>query len=143
MKTLVFVNSIGNYSNPLIISPPNFLTHFPLLSQNNKTFLPFSRSKWFRDPKTLNLSPIKAVTSPESLSYGGWEDLRLSDSVVSTPLRDFLLSIGIDDRKYVFMFILGLLCAFSISRVRVSSIIVFPATVLAFAIGFFIWVRSW
>ncbi|GAY34469.1 hypothetical protein CUMW_011610 [Citrus unshiu] len=119
MKTLVFVNSIGNYSNPLIISPPNFLTHFPLLSQNNKTFLPFSRSKWFRDPKTLNLSPIKAVTSPESLSYGGWEDLRLSDSVESTPLRDFLVSIGIDDRK-----------------VRVSSIIVFPATVLVFVIGF-------
>ncbi|KAL9452539.1 hypothetical protein AB3S75_008348 [Citrus x aurantiifolia] len=136
MKTLVFVNSIGNYSNPLIISPPNFLTHFPLHSPKNKTFLPFSRSKWFPDPKTLNLSPIKAITSPESLSYGGWEDLRLSDSVESTPLRDFLVSIGIDDRKYVFMFILGLLCAFSISRVRVSSIIVFPATVLVFAIGF-------
>ena len=143
MKTLIFLNSIGNYSNPLIISSPHFLTHFRLFSRKNKTLLPFSRSKCFYDPKTLDLSPIKAVASPESLSYGGWEDLRLSDTGESTPLRDFLISIGIDDRKYVFMFILGLLCAFSISRVRVSSIIVFPATVLAFAIGFFIWVRSW
>lgn len=136
MKTLIFVNSIGNYSKPLIISPPNFVTPFPLLSRENKTFRPFSRPKWFHDPKTLNLSPIKAVTSSESLSYGGWEDLRLSESGESTPLRDFLVSIGINDRKYVFMFILGLLCAFSISRVRVSSVIVFPATVLVFAIGF-------
>ncbi|KAH9762185.1 hypothetical protein KPL70_000724 [Citrus sinensis] len=119
MKTLIFVNSIGNYSNPLIISSPNFLTHFRLFSQKNKTLLPFSRSKCFSDPKTLDLSPIKAVASPE-----------LSDTGESTPLRDFLISIGIDDRKYVFMFILGLLCAFSISRVR------FWLLQLGFSFGF-------
>ncbi|KAH9762172.1 hypothetical protein KPL70_000714 [Citrus sinensis] len=119
MKTLIFVNSIGNYTNPLIISSPNFLTHFRLFSRKNKTLLPFSRSKCFYDPKTLDLSPIKAVASPE-----------LSDTGESTPLRDFLISIGIDDRKYVFMFILGLLCAFSISRVR------FWLLQLGFSFGF-------
>ncbi|KAJ6416579.1 hypothetical protein OIU84_002440 [Salix udensis] len=34
------------------------------------------------------------------------------------------------------MFVLGIFCALAISRVRVSSIIVFPASVLVFAVGF-------
>ncbi|OVA00571.1 hypothetical protein BVC80_9087g68 [Macleaya cordata] len=47
-----------------------------------------------------------------------------------------MVSVGIDDSKHVFMFILGLVSALAISRVRVSTILVFPASVLVFAIGF-------
>lgn len=142
MKTLIFVNSINNYSNPLIVSAPNFLNRFPSLSaetKNNK-FPHICRSKWLYSPRTLKFSPIKAVSSADSSGYGGWDVLRLGGDTVnsgeSTHLRDFLVSVGIDDKKHVFTFILGLVCAFSISRVRISSIVVFPATILVFAIGF-------
>lgn len=53
----------------------------------------------------------------------------------SDGFRNFLVSIGIEDTKFVF-FILGLLCALAIHRVRISSIVVFPASLLVFAIGF-------
>jgi len=44
----------------------------------------------------------------------------------------------IDDNKHVFMFVLGIFCDFAISRVKVSSIIVFPASVLVFFfVGFY------
>lgn len=67
--------------------------------------------------------------------------MRLADDDSDRPgesdqLRKFLVSIGVDDRKHVVVFLLGLACALAISRVRVSSIVVFPATVLVFAIGF-------
>lgn len=67
--------------------------------------------------------------------------MRLADDDSDRPgesdqFRKFLVSVGIDDRKHVVVFLLGLVCALAISRVRVSSIVVFPATVLVFAIGF-------
>ncbi|PIA41288.1 hypothetical protein AQUCO_02300213v1 [Aquilegia coerulea] len=78
-----------------------------------------------------------------STNYGGWEDLKLIEdsnynqcSSKFDQFRNFLVSLGIDDRKHVFMFILGFVSALAISRVRVSSILVFPATVLVFALGF-------
>ena len=52
----------------------------------------------------------------------------------------------IDDNKHVFMFVLGIFCDFAISRVKVSSIIVFPASVLVFVLlGFTVlhWVCTW
>lgn len=54
----------------------------------------------------------------------------------SDQFRNFLVSVGIDDRKHIVVFLLGLVCALAISRVRISSIVVFPASVLVFAIGF-------
>lgn len=138
MKTLIFINPI-NCAAPQ--SPPSiFLFHFQSLSrENKKSLLRISHTK---NPlfthKPRHFSPIKASASD---TYNGWHDLGLigGDSVnsgESTQLRNFLVSIGIDDKKHVFMFILGIFCALAISRVRVSSIIVFPASVLVFAVGF-------
>ncbi|XP_031268300.1 uncharacterized protein LOC116126772 isoform X1 [Pistacia vera] len=136
MKTLIFVNSINDYSNPLLNSSPNFPFRFPSLSREYKIF----QTKWLHYPKTLYFSPIRASSLPELPSYGGWDDLGLvGDSVSSgesTPLRNFLVSIGVNDKKHIFLFLSGLVCALAISRVRVSTIIVFPASVLVFAIGF-------
>lgn len=59
-----------------------------------------------------------------------------SGEAEANQFRNFLVSTGVDDKKHIFSFILGLLCALAISRVRVSSIVVFPASVLVFALGF-------
>lgn len=92
------------------------------------------------NPKNLNFSSVTGSAASDSVSYGGWEDLGLvsdsDQSGESSQLRNFLVSLGIDDRRYVFMFLLGLVCALAISRVRVSSVIVFPASVIVFAVGF-------
>lgn len=92
------------------------------------------------NPKNINFSSVTGSAASDSMSYGGWEDLRLGsdsdESGESSQLRNFLVSLGIDDRRYVFMFLLGLVCALAISRVRVSSVIVFPASVIVFAVGF-------
>ncbi|CAK7350616.1 unnamed protein product [Dovyalis caffra] len=138
MKTLVFINPI-NYTIPQFPSSI-FLFHFPSLSRENKKsllYISHTKNPLFTH-KHQHFSPIKASTSD---AYHGWDDLGLrgGDSVnsgESTQLRNFLVSIGADDKKHVFMFVLGIFCALAISRVRVSSIIVFPASVLVFAVGF-------
>ncbi|KAK3188016.1 hypothetical protein Dsin_027577 [Dipteronia sinensis] len=149
MKAFIFVNSINNYSNPLIIYPHNYFPfRFPSLSRENNQRLIrcISRAKWLPNPRTSNLSPVRASSSSsaDSAGYGGWADLRFggggggdsTNSSESARFRNFLVSIGIYDKKHVFTFVLGLVCALAISRVRVSSIIVFPASVLVFAVGF-------
>ncbi|XP_004293529.1 PREDICTED: uncharacterized protein LOC101314920 [Fragaria vesca subsp. vesca] len=122
MKTLISQFFI-NYSKPQF-SPPPFLFRFP---NQNQTLLHISRPN--------RLSSVRAHLSSESSSYGGWDDLR-PVAGDSDQLRKFLASTGIDDRKHVFAFLLGLICAFAISRVRVSSIVVVPASVLIFSLGF-------
>ncbi|XP_050369997.1 uncharacterized protein LOC126788078 [Argentina anserina] len=135
MKTLISQFYI-NYSKPQF-SPPPFLFHFP---NQNQTFLPISRPNCPLNPNRF--SAVKAHRTSEPSSYGGWEDLK-PVAGDSDQLRKFLTSTGIDDRKHVFVFFLGLVCAFAISRVRVSSIVVLPASVLIFSIGFSVgFVRS-
>lgn len=61
------------------------------------------------------------------------------DSVVSgesNQLSNFMNSIGLNDKKFVFVYLLGFVCALAVSRVRVSSIIVIPACAVVFAAGF-------
>ncbi|CAL9015443.1 unnamed protein product [Prunus brigantina] len=134
MKTLISHYWV-HYSKPQF-SPSAFLFHFPK-SQN---FLHISHRKWSCYPRTTRLSSVGAHCASESASYGGWDDLRLAGdsgrSGESDKFRDFLVSIGIDDKKHVFVFLLGLACAFAISRVRISSVVVFPASILVFALGF-------
>ncbi|PSS10250.1 Maturase [Actinidia chinensis var. chinensis] len=112
----------------------NFIFHFPSLSRENP-HLP--QRKWLYHPKTLTLCSATAADSP---SYGGWDDSRLGSGSVnsgeSNQLRNLLNSLGIDDKRYIFMYLLGFVCALAISRVRVSSIVVFPASVIVFAVGF-------
>ncbi|KDP20948.1 hypothetical protein JCGZ_21419 [Jatropha curcas] len=90
--------------------------------------------------KPTRFSSIKASAISNSPNYSGWDDLLLGGDLLSSgkssQLRDFLVSRGIDDKKHVFTFLLGIICAFAICRVRISSIIVFPASVLIFGIGF-------
>ncbi|KAG5039295.1 hypothetical protein AAZX31_05G009200 [Glycine max] len=111
----------------------------PSLARN---FLHASSSKWPRstNPLMFSFSSLRVSVSCASSSstvYGGWDDLGSSDAPgESNALRNFLVSIGIDDRKNVFVFLLGLVCALAISRVKVSSIVVLPASALVFAVGF-------
>ncbi|XVF27659.1 hypothetical protein REPUB_Repub14bG0127600 [Reevesia pubescens] len=141
MKTLIFKSPIKfKILLNSQISPSISPFHFP--SQQKIRFRHFSCRKRFQiNGNGLNVSPVaKASLSAESSSYGGWDDFKAgscsANSGGSTQLRNFLVSIGIDDKKHVFMFLLGIFCALAISRVRVSTIIVFPASVLVFGIGF-------
>lgn len=106
----------------------------------NRIFPPFSSSKWCWASKRPKLCSISAYSASNSKDYGGWEDLKpLEDSFQLGKLdqfQNFLISVGIDDRKHAFMFLLGLVSALAITRVRISSVIVFPASVLVFAVGF-------
>lgn len=113
------------------------LFRLPSVARN---FLHSSGAKWTRGIKPLrfSFSSLRAsCASSSSTVYGGWDDLGGSDAPgESDALRNFLVSIGIDDRKNVFVFLLGLVCAMAISRVKVSSIVVLPASALVFAVGF-------
>ena len=138
MKTLISAKPI-RHSNPHL-SPSILLFHYPSIPRGNRNFLRFSNRKWLWSSKSLNFSSVTVPSALGAVSYGGWDDPRLgggSDQPgESNQFRNFLVSLGIDDRKYLFVFLLGLVCALAISRVRVSSIIVFPASVLVFAAGF-------
>ncbi|KAK2976769.1 hypothetical protein RJ640_030119 [Escallonia rubra] len=111
---------------------PFFLFRLPSLSWKNPIFINSPQRKWARAPKTLTFC---SATTPSSPSCNGWDDLRL-DSGESNQLGRFLTSLGIDDKKYIFVYLLGFVCALAISRVRVSSIIVYPACFIVFAAGF-------
>lgn len=100
-----------------------------------------SVTKWTRGSKTLRLSfpsPLgRASCASASTIYGGWDDLGVSEFPGEfDALRNFLVSVGIDDRKNIFVFFLGLVCALAISRVKVSSVLVLPGSALVFAAGF-------
>ncbi|OMO65124.1 Tetratricopeptide-like helical [Corchorus olitorius] len=122
--------------------PPSIYPfHFRSSSREDIRFLQFSNRKCFHQiPRNLNFSPTKASLSDESRIYGGWDDFEpgswSAHSDESTQLRDFLVSAGVYDKKHVFVFLTGLVCALAICKVRVSTIVVFPASVLVFGIGF-------
>ncbi|KAM3285138.1 hypothetical protein P3S67_023937 [Capsicum chacoense] len=120
-------------------SPQNFLFHFPPLSKKTPHHIhPFPRKSLFTS-KTLTLF---SVTAYESLSCGGWDDPSFIGDPInpgeSNQLSSFLNKLGINDKKFVFVYLLGFVCALAISRVKVSSIIAIPGCVIVFAVGFFI-----
>ncbi|KAG5622604.1 hypothetical protein H5410_007822 [Solanum commersonii] len=121
----------------LQIFPQNFLFHFPQLSKKTPhNTHPFPR-KFPCTAKTLTLC---SVTASESLSCGGWDDSSFIGDPISpgesNQLHNFLNKLGINDKKYVFVYLLGFVCALAISRVKVSSIIAIPGCVIVFALGF-------
>jgi hypothetical protein len=138
MKTQIFVNPI-NYSNPQL-SPSVFRFDSPPFSRESLNLLRLSRRKWLQSPQPYRICSARASSASGSASYGGWDELRLVGDSESTgesdQFRHFLVSLKADDGKHIFVFLLGLVCALAISRVRVSSIVVFPASILVFAIGF-------
>ncbi|KAL7213091.1 hypothetical protein ACSBR2_015739 [Camellia fascicularis] len=111
-------------------SYPNFRFHFPSLSRENPNLLNFSHRKWLYHPKILTL--CSTITS-DSLSYGGWDDPRLGGGSVHSGESNQLRNL---DKRYIFVYLLGFVCALAISRVRVSSTVAFPACVIVFAVGF-------
>ncbi|CAL5409835.1 unnamed protein product [Camellia sinensis] len=133
MESLIS-NTLNRHLIPQFSS---FLFRFPSLSRENPNLLNFSHRKWLHHPKTLTFC---SATASESLTYGGWDDPRLGGDSVhsgeSNQLRNLLNSLGIDDKRYIFVYLLGFVCALAISRVRVSSIVVFPACAIVFAVGF-------
>ncbi|KAI4344095.1 hypothetical protein L6164_011365 [Bauhinia variegata] len=116
------------------------LFHVPSLSRNKCKFLLVPSRKCTHRSKSLRLSSLRASCAPSSSIYGGWGDVEFdggSDGPgESDALRNFLISAGIDDKKNIFVFLLGFVCAVAISRIKVSSILVLPASVFVFAIGF-------
>lgn len=124
-------------------NPVNLLNSYSSCALNRfrvpSLLLDNSGAKWTHGFKTLGISfsSLRASCASTSTIYGGWDDLDGSEvSGEFDALRNFLVSIGIDDRKNVFVFLLGLVCAMAISRVKVSSVLVLPASALVFAIGF-------
>ncbi|KAK9051715.1 hypothetical protein SSX86_028343 [Deinandra increscens subsp. villosa] len=116
------------------ISTPQFtayISNFPsLLPRKNRIFL---NSQITKPLPTHNLTTLCSC----SAEFGGWADLiSVGDSGESNQLKKLLTSFGIDDKKYAFVYLFGFLCAMGFSRVRVSSIVVFPACFLVFAVGF-------
>ncbi|OWM91245.1 uncharacterized protein LOC116205003 isoform X2 [Punica granatum] len=127
MKSLIFTNSAQiNH-----LSRQSSVFRFAL-PRDDRLLLHISRRKWPRN--------TGARCAAEPASYGGWDDLRLVEGPVhsgeSAQLRRFLVSAGLDDKRYVLVFVLGLVSALAITRVRVSSVVIFPASVLIFAVGF-------
>ncbi|KAF7115931.1 hypothetical protein RHSIM_RhsimUnG0044800 [Rhododendron simsii] len=133
MKTLIS-HTLTHHLSPQF-SHPNFIFHFPSVSRENSSSLNFPQKKWIFHPKTLTF-----CLASEPLSYGGWDDPVLvggpANSGESNQLRNLLNSLGIDDKKYIFVYVLGFICALAITRIRVSSIVVIPACVVVFAVGF-------
>lgn len=126
MQTLI-------YQKPLSprLPPSNF--YFSQIRKNHD-FLRIPTEIGF---KTLTLC---SAASLQPLSYGGWDDFQLSgnsaDSSEVNQFRNLLSSSGIGDKKYVFVYLFGFVCALAISRVKVSWIMVFPASAIVFAVGF-------
>ncbi|XP_042025966.1 uncharacterized protein LOC121773220 [Salvia splendens] len=112
-----------------------FPSHTPLsnyyLSQisKNNDFLTIRSKIGFR---TLTKC---SATSLQPLRYNGWDDFQFDSGEVNQ-FRNLLSSSGIGDKKYVFVYLFGFICALAISRVKVSWIMVFPACAVVFAVGF-------
>ncbi|KAL3740166.1 hypothetical protein ACJRO7_021443 [Eucalyptus globulus] len=118
------------------------IPHFSPSSPHRRTrkFVQTPHPKWLRGATHVAPLPARASAASGSAGYGGWEDFGPWDDAArpgeSTQLRKFLVSVGLDDQRHVFVFALGLVCALAISRVRVSSIVIFPACVSVFVVGF-------
>ncbi|CAA0835995.1 Unknown protein [Striga hermonthica] len=130
MQTLIQKNFSFHF-DPYI--PSNFLSS----RINHNEFLQIHQKERRYTLKTLKL---RSAAAPQSPSYGGWDDFQLGgDSVSSGESNQFytlLSSIGIGDKKYAFVYLFGFVCALAISRVRVPTIMLFPASAIVFALGF-------
>lgn len=110
----------------------NNLFHSSLFHRQNPNLLICYQKRWL--PKTSRFCSAGDYNLTSSARYGGWDDNGLVSD--SDQFRNFLVSVGIDHKRHLFTFLFGFLCALAISRVKVSSIAVFPASVLVFAVGF-------
>ncbi|KAI3795836.1 hypothetical protein L1987_38496 [Smallanthus sonchifolius] len=106
-----------------------YVSHFPSLPRKNRIF----QTTKPLPTHNFNLTTVCSC----SADYGGWDDLiSVGNSGESNQLSRLLSSFGVDEKKYAFVYLFGFVCALGFSRVRVSSIVVFPACFLVFAFGF-------
>ncbi|ONK79708.1 uncharacterized protein A4U43_C01F9230 [Asparagus officinalis] len=78
--------------------------------------------------------PASISCSVNASNYNGWDDLELLDGSRSS--TDWLISLGPVDSKLAFTFSLGFFSALAVSKVRFSSMLVVPVSVLVFVGGF-------
>ncbi|KAF6141415.1 hypothetical protein GIB67_021231 [Kingdonia uniflora] len=131
METLISKNLFWNL-NPQF---PSSLSRSKFRSNPSKK--PYFPQFWnCKSEKSI----LFTVSASDSTSYGGWEELNLIEDSTQIgkfdKFRNFLVSVGINDKKYVFVFVLGFVSALAVSRVSVSSVLVFPACVVVFVVGF-------
>lgn len=92
-----------------------------------------------RCPCTTNITTLSYATAASDY-FGGWDHPQLGGDSVhsgeSNLFHSFLISLGIDDKKYAFVYLLGFVCALALFRIKASSIIAFPACAVVFAVGF-------
>ncbi|CAM8996284.1 unnamed protein product [Rhodiola kirilowii] len=143
MRTLTFTDPSLVY-NPQLAFSSSILDHFPTRFRRNRKYQKIAVRKRLSGLRNCSVSDFVVSSASE---YQGWDDPRLGSvwgrTGESNQLIDFMVSIGIDDKKYVYVFVLGVVCALAISRVRLASIVVLPASVVVFALGFsFGFVRS-
>lgn len=124
MQTLIHHKAISRFPSHTPLS--NY--YLSQISKNND-FLTIRSKIGFR-----TLTKCSAA-SLQPLRYNGWDDFQLDSSEVNQ-FRNLLSSSGIGDKKYVFVYLFGFICALAISRVKVSWIMVFPACAVVFAVGF-------
>ncbi|CAO2823834.1 unnamed protein product [Amaranthus hypochondriacus] len=130
---------MNNLISPLTQS--HFLFKFPSTQLKFKKPFFILHYKCFLYPKiAISISFRASRTVTSAASYNGWDDSRIwvdsDDSGESNIFKRFLISLGINDKKYAVTCLLGFVCALAISRVRVSSITVFPAFAVVFAVGY-------
>nr|XP_043623097.1 uncharacterized protein LOC122594859 isoform X2 [Erigeron canadensis] len=130
MKTLISISNPISFPQwtKYIPSVPSLHHHYHNFTNNEKPI--FFNFRITRLYKTTSFSSYSA-------EYNGWVDPGpVNSPTESTHLNKLLTSLGIDDKKYAFVYLFGFVCALAVSRIRVSSIIVFPACFIVFAIGF-------
>lgn len=131
MQTLIHRNLIFRFH------PHSPLVDFYLRKNNDFVRIYPQISISHRNCKTLTLC---SIASSQPLNYGGWDNVQRIDEDIhsgeSNLFQNFMNSLGIGDKKFAFVYLFGFVCALAVSRVRVSSIVVFPACAVLFALGF-------
>ncbi|XP_077224764.1 uncharacterized protein LOC143858058 [Tasmannia lanceolata] len=115
MKTLISENFLYFSNSPFSIPHPLF--NLRSFAPKKHPFLHFPIKRFYCIPNTTTFCPLSASNSS---NYNGWDDLELSEhSQIS-----------------------GFVSSMAISRVRFSSIAVFPVSILVFVIGFSIGISN-
>lgn len=143
MSTLVAINP------PLTATPHQSSTLFPHLLTTrfhlNRKYYQHAIRKRVNGLRRHSYSgSVSASCDSIASECNGWDDstigsswsIRSGESSKSNQIIEFMVSIGIDDKKYLYVFVLGIVCSMAISRVRIGWIFVLPVLVAVFGLGF-------
>ncbi|KAL9263772.1 hypothetical protein AKJ16_DCAP11811 [Drosera capensis] len=121
--------------------PSHFLSQIPNPSASHKTLTQNLVIIPSKSSRTCTITSRSTTPTSNPTTYSGWDDPipqfdQKKELGNSNHVIRLLISMGFDDVKYLYVYALGFLCAVAVSRIRVSSIVVFPACVVVFGIGF-------